>query len=145
MECDLLDASVCDLGAQWRGGRGAGRLDTCDKRRDHRRAPAIDYTEQDWDTCCTSTCVAVFFLFPAAARAMREGAAAGSSHASMLSFQGGILVPVTRRPRSAVAGVTRALATERASLGINVNASRPAHGDGQHRAVGPTRRQPVGF
>jgi 2-deoxy-D-gluconate 3-dehydrogenase len=47
--------------------------------------------------------------------------------ASMLSFQGGINVPSYTASKSAVAGVTRALANEWAKHGINVNAVAPGY------------------
>jgi 2-deoxy-D-gluconate 3-dehydrogenase len=45
----------------------------------------------------------------------------------MLSFQGGILVPSYTAAKSAVAGVTKALANELASKNINVNAIAPGY------------------
>ena len=47
--------------------------------------------------------------------------------ASMLSFQGGILVPSYAAAKSGLAGLTRALANEWAALGINVNAIAPGY------------------
>jgi 2-deoxy-D-gluconate 3-dehydrogenase len=44
-----------------------------------------------------------------------------------LSFQGGILVPGYTATKSAVAGVTKALANEWAGKGINVNAIAPGY------------------
>lgn len=45
----------------------------------------------------------------------------------MLSFQGGVLVPSYTAAKSGVAGLTRALANELASKGINVNAIAPGY------------------
>jgi 2-deoxy-D-gluconate 3-dehydrogenase len=47
--------------------------------------------------------------------------------ASMLSFQGGIIVPSYTAAKSGVAGVTRALANEWAKYNINVNAIAPGY------------------
>ncbi len=130
LECDLLDASVSDLGAQVaRVVAELGRLDILVNNAGIiRRAPAIDYTEQDWDDVLHINLRAVFFLSQAAARAMHEGGGGKIINiASMLSFQGGILVPSYTAAKSAVAGVTRALANEWASLGINVNAIAPGY------------------
>lgn len=45
----------------------------------------------------------------------------------MLSFQGGILVPSYTASKSAVAGITKALANELADKNINVNAIAPGY------------------
>jgi 2-dehydro-3-deoxy-D-gluconate 5-dehydrogenase len=47
--------------------------------------------------------------------------------ASLLSFQGGINVPGYAAAKSGVAGLTRALANEWASRGVNVNAIAPGY------------------
>jgi 2-deoxy-D-gluconate 3-dehydrogenase len=47
--------------------------------------------------------------------------------ASMLSFQGGIIVPSYTASKSALAGLTRALANEWAKHSINVNAIAPGY------------------
>ncbi len=47
--------------------------------------------------------------------------------ASMLSFQGGILIPSYTASKSAVAGLTRALANEWARDNININAIAPGY------------------
>jgi 2-deoxy-D-gluconate 3-dehydrogenase len=47
--------------------------------------------------------------------------------ASMLSFQGGILVPSYTASKSAVMGLTRLMANELAPLRINVNAIAPGY------------------
>jgi 2-dehydro-3-deoxy-D-gluconate 5-dehydrogenase len=47
--------------------------------------------------------------------------------ASALSFQGGFTVPAYAAAKHAVAGVTRALSNEFASMNINVNAIAPGY------------------
>ena len=47
--------------------------------------------------------------------------------ASLLSFQGGINVPGYAAAKSGVAGLTKALANEWASQGVNVNAIAPGY------------------
>ena len=47
--------------------------------------------------------------------------------ASMLSFQGGINVPGYTSSKSAIAGLTKALANEWAAGGVNVNAVAPGY------------------
>jgi len=71
---------------------------------------------------------AAFFLSQAAARTMvphRHGKIINI--ASMLSFQGGIIVPSYTAAKSGIAGITRALANEWAKHGINVNAIAPGY------------------
>jgi 2-deoxy-D-gluconate 3-dehydrogenase len=93
-----------------------------------RRAPALDFSETDWDDVLQINLRAVFFLSQAAARIMKpQGGGKIINVASMLSFQGGILVPAYTAAKSGVAGITRALANEWAKYGINVNAVAPGY------------------
>jgi len=71
----------------------------------------------------------VFFFSQAAARQYIKQGTGGKiiSVASMLSFQGGIRVPSYTASKSAVMGVTRAMANEWAKHGINVNAIAPGY------------------
>jgi 2-deoxy-D-gluconate 3-dehydrogenase len=93
-----------------------------------RRAPAIEFSEEYWDDVIQINLKAVFFLAQAAGRVMaRQGSGKIINIASMLSFQGGILVPSYTAAKSAVAGITRALANEWAAKGINVNAIAPGY------------------
>jgi len=93
-----------------------------------RRANAIDFTEADWDAVLDVNLKAVFFLSQAAARHMiPAGGGKIINIASMLSFQGGIRVPSYTASKSGIAGLTRLLANEWASQGINVNAIAPGY------------------
>ncbi len=93
-----------------------------------RRANAIDFTEADWDAVLDVNLKSVFFLSQAAARHMiPAGGGKIINIASMLSFQGGIRVPSYTASKSGVAGLTRLLANEWASQGINVNAIAPGY------------------
>ena len=47
--------------------------------------------------------------------------------ASMMSFQGGIRVPSYTASKSGIAGITRLLANEWASKGLNINAIAPGY------------------
>ncbi len=93
-----------------------------------RRAPALEFNEQDWDNVIQVNLKALFFLSQAAARVMaRQGGGKIIHIASMLSFQGGILIPPYTAAKSGVAGLTRAMANEWAVKGINVNAIAPGY------------------
>lgn len=93
-----------------------------------RRAPIFDFSEEYWDDVLQINLKAVFFLSQAAARQMAEqGYGKIINIASMLSFQGGILVPSYTAAKSGVAGITKALANELAPKNINVNAIAPGY------------------
>ena len=93
-----------------------------------RRTPALEYTEKDWDDVLTINMRSVFFLSQAAGRVMvKQGGGKIINIASMLSYQGGILVPSYTAAKSAIAGITRALANEWAKYNINVNAIAPGY------------------
>ena len=93
-----------------------------------RRAPALDFSEGDWDDVLHINLKAVFFLSQAAARHMADqGGGKIINIASMLSFQGGILVPSYTAAKSGVAGITKALANELAGQQVNVNAIAPGY------------------
>jgi 2-deoxy-D-gluconate 3-dehydrogenase len=70
----------------------------------------------------------VFFLSQAVARHMStKNRGKIINIASMLSFQGGMRVAAYTASKSAIAGVTKLLANEWASRGINVNAIAPGY------------------
>jgi 2-deoxy-D-gluconate 3-dehydrogenase len=93
-----------------------------------RREAALDHREEYWNDVIQINLSALFFLSQAAGRVMaKQGHGKIINVASMLSFQGGILVPSYTAAKSAVAGVTKALANEWAAAGINVNAIAPGY------------------
>jgi 2-deoxy-D-gluconate 3-dehydrogenase len=94
-----------------------------------RRAPALEFSEEDWRAVLDIDLNSVFFLAQAAARHFVAADRPGKivNVASLLSFQGGVLVPSYAAAKSAVAGLTRALANEWAAKGINVNAIAPGY------------------
>lgn len=94
-----------------------------------RREDAINFTEKDWDDVIDLNLKSVFFLAQAAAKQFIAQGSGGKiiNVASMLSFQGGVRVPSYTASKSAVMGVTRALANEWAKHGINVNAIAPGY------------------
>ncbi|MCB1424882.1 MAG: SDR family oxidoreductase [Zhengella sp.] len=93
-----------------------------------RRAPAADHPLADWDDVMAVNCDAPFILTQALGKAMLER---GHGHvvfvASVLSFQGGILVPGYAASKGAVAQLVRAFANEWAAHGVNVNGIAPGY------------------
>jgi 2-deoxy-D-gluconate 3-dehydrogenase len=93
-----------------------------------RRAPLLEHQASDWDDVLAINLDAVFHLSKAAAkRFAAQGSGKIINVASMLSFQGGILVPGYTASKHAVAGLTKAFANELAAHGINVNAIAPGY------------------
>lgn len=93
-----------------------------------RRKPAIDVTDEEWDEVLHLNLTQVFRLSRRAAHHFRaRGRGKIIMIASLLSFQGGILVPAYTASKSGLLGLTRALANEWAPLGINVNAIAPGY------------------
>ena len=94
-----------------------------------RRAPAVDYTEEDWATVIAVNLDSVFRLSQLAGREMIRKEQGGKimNIASLLAFQGGITVPAYAASKGAVAQLTKALANEWAKHRINVNAIAPGY------------------
>ncbi len=94
-----------------------------------RREDAIDFTEKNWDDVMSINAKTLFFFSQAVARQFIKQKTGGKiiNVASMLSFQGGIRVPSYTASKSAVMGLTRALANEWIKYDINVNAIAPGY------------------
>ena len=94
-----------------------------------RRAPALEFGEEDWEDVISINLSSLWYLSQAAARHFVEEERGGKiiNLASVLSFSGGIVVPSYAATKAGVANLTRALANEWASLGINVNAIAPSY------------------
>lgn len=110
-----------------------------------RRAPLLEFSEKDWDDVMNINIRALFFLSQAAARVMVKQGRGGKiiNVASMLSFQGGILIPSYTASKSAVMGLTKLLANELAPHRINVNAIAPGYMATDNTA--PLRADPVRY
>jgi 2-deoxy-D-gluconate 3-dehydrogenase len=108
---------------------GLGRLDILVNNAGIiRRADSIDFSEADWDAVIDTNLKSVFFLAQAAGKHMiSQGKGKIINIASMLTFQGGIRVPSYTASKSGVGGLTKLLANEWASKGVNVNAIAPGY------------------
>ena len=115
----LIESTIQELGAVDILVNNAGMI---------RRAPAVDYAEEDWAAVIEVNLSSVFWLSQSAGRHMIErGRGKIVNIASLLSFQGGITVPAYAASKAGVAGLTKALANEWAAKGINVNAIAPGY------------------
>ena len=94
-----------------------------------RRAPALEFGEDDWEAVVKINLSAAFYLSQAAARHFVEEGGGGRiiNTASVLSYEGGMIVPSYSASKAGIANLTRALANEWAPLGINVNAIAPSY------------------
>ena len=94
-----------------------------------RRAPAVDYSDDDWTAVIEVNLSSVFRLSKLAGKEMIDNGHGGKivNIASLLSFQGGITVPAYAASKGGVAQLTKALANEWAKHQINVNAIAPGY------------------
>jgi len=93
-----------------------------------RRNSCEVFSLTDWDDVLSVNLTAMFQLCQLAGRTMLErGQGKIINIASMLSFFGGYTVPAYAASKGGVAQLTKALANEWASRGINVNAIAPGY------------------
>jgi 2-deoxy-D-gluconate 3-dehydrogenase len=93
-----------------------------------RRTPAAEHSATDWHDVIQLNLNTTFFLSQLIGGEMiKQGSGKIINVASMLSFQGGINVPGYTASKHGIAGITKALANEWASKGIQVNAIAPGY------------------
>lgn len=93
-----------------------------------RRAPAVEYSEEDWRAVIETNLSSVFRLSKHAGKHMlAKGYGKIVNIASLLTFQGGIMVPSYSAAKGGVGQLTKAFANEWAGKGINVNAIAPGY------------------
>jgi 2-deoxy-D-gluconate 3-dehydrogenase len=115
----LIDATLNSLGSIDILVNNAGTI---------RRSPAAEYAATDWDHVIAVNLTSVFRLCQLAGKHMLEqGSGKIVNIASLLSFQGGILVPAYAAAKGGLAQLTKALANEWAAKNINVNAVAPGY------------------
>jgi len=127
---DVADAAVCAMLVQ----ETVKRFDTIDILVNNagiiRRAPASEYSEEDWRAVIDVNLSSIFRLTQLAGRHMLvQGSGKIINIASLLTFQGGILVPAYAAAKGGVGQLTKAFANEWASKRINVNAIAPGYMD----------------
>lgn len=93
-----------------------------------RRAPAVEHSDDDWQAVIDTNLSSVFRITKHAGKHMlAQGAGKVINIASLLTFQGGILVPSYAAAKGGVAQLTKAFANEWAARGVNVNAIAPGY------------------
>jgi 2-deoxy-D-gluconate 3-dehydrogenase len=94
-----------------------------------RRKPAAQHSDDDWDAVIEVNLSNAFRLCRAMGKHLLDTARPGKiiNVASLLSFQGGITVPGYAAAKGGLVQLTKALANEWASHGINVNAIAPGY------------------
>jgi 2-deoxy-D-gluconate 3-dehydrogenase len=94
-----------------------------------RRKPAAQHSDEDWDAVIEVNLSNAFRLCKAMGKHLIDANRPGKiiNVASLLSFQGGITVPGYAAAKGGIVQLTKALANEWASHGINVNAIAPGY------------------
>lgn len=92
------------------------------------RKPAVEYSDEYWNTILSVNLTAPFILSREIGKGMVErGRGKIIFTASLLTFQGGILVPAYSASKGAIGQLTKALANEWAAKGVQVNAIAPGY------------------
>jgi 2-dehydro-3-deoxy-D-gluconate 5-dehydrogenase len=92
------------------------------------RRPAVEHGDDLWDRVLEVNLTAQFVLARELGRRMVAGGGGKIVFvASMLSFQGGVTVPSYAASKGGIAQLTKALANEWATRGVNVNAVAPGY------------------
>ena len=136
-----IGPSACAFTADLSAPEGAGRL--FEQAREHfggvdilinnagtiHREAAEDVSFEDWQSVLQVNLTSTFQLSQLVARDMIQRGTGGKivNIASLLSFQGGIRVPAYAASKGGVAQLTKALANEWATHGIQVNAIAPGY------------------
>lgn len=93
-----------------------------------RRAPLLEYKDEDWQAVMDINLNAVYYLSKEVAKVMvNQNSGKIINIASMLAFQGGKFVPPYTASKHGVAGITKAFANELAEHNIQINAMAPGY------------------
>ena len=89
---------------------------------------ATDHGKEGWDKTISVNLTSVFMMNQLAGRQMiKQGSGKIINIASMLSFSGGLMASSYAASKGGVAQLTKALANEWSSKGVNVNAIAPGY------------------
>jgi len=92
------------------------------------RTPAADYSDQDWLAVINTNLNATFHICREVGKIMIDQKAGKIINiASLLSFQGGVMVPAYAASKGGVMQLTKALANEWGKYNIQVNAIAPGY------------------
>ncbi|WP_395344445.1 2-dehydro-3-deoxy-D-gluconate 5-dehydrogenase KduD [Ningiella sp. W23] len=93
-----------------------------------KRSPAHEFSDDDWNEVINVNLNGVFkFCRQVGKHMLEQGSGKIINIASLLSFSGGITVPAYAASKGGVAQLTKALANEWASAGVQVNAIAPGY------------------
>ena len=93
-----------------------------------RRAPLLEYKDEDWQAVMDINLNAVYHLSQKVAKLMvAQKSGKIINIASMLAFQGGKFVPPYTASKHGVAGITKAFANELAAHNVQINAIAPGY------------------
>ena len=93
-----------------------------------RRAPLLEYKDEDWKAVLDINLNAVYYMCQDAAKIMvGQGSGKIINIASMLAFQGGKFVPAYTASKHGVAGITKAFANELSEKNVQINAIAPGY------------------
>lgn len=125
-----LSSSADASGLVAKAAAAFGRLDiVVNNAGTIRRKPAADHDDDFWDEVIAVNLSSVFRVSRAAGKHFLTLGQPGKiiNIASLLAFQGGVTVPGYAAAKGGVVQLTKALANEWASAGINVNAIAPGY------------------
>lgn len=126
MDCDLSERAAIDRLLAALDGREIDIL--VNNAGIIRRSAIAEHTTEDWDAVMAVNLDAPFLLTRAlGAKMLGRGHGKVINVASVLSFEGGVMVPGYAASKAAIANLTRSFANEWASKGVNVNAIAPGY------------------
>ena len=127
-QCDFSDrAAVTAFASQVIAGHGAPDI-LANNAGTIKRTPAAEHPDKMWFEVSDVNLNAQFLLSRAIGAAMiARGSGKFIFTASLLTFQGGVNVPGYAASKGGIGQLTKALANEWASKGVNVNAIAPGY------------------